>query len=163
MKPIFFAILLAAPAGSALAQSPATGPQEVKIDQRIIYGDEACPPSSADTIVVCARKPETERYRIPENLRENPSAASNQPWTNRAIELSYAGRSGTDSCSPTGPGGMTGCMQQIINTARADYASRDEVNWNRLIEEARQERLGRIDAESEAIEQEVRAREGRPR
>ena len=163
MKSLAALLLLVAAGGAAHAQTAAAGPQDVKVDQRIIYGDDPCPQSGEDTIVVCARKPESERYRIPENLRDTPNAAGNQAWTNRAIELSYAGRSGTDSCSTSGPGGMTGCLQQIINTARSDYAQRDEVNWNRLIEEARQERLGRIDAESEAIEQELRAQEGRPR
>lgn len=130
-------------------------PENVKVDQRIIYGDEPCPQSTDETIIVCARKPESDRYRIPENLRDNPNAPGNQAWTNRAIELSYAGRSGTDSCSTAGAGGFTGCLQQIINTARAEYAQRDEINWNRLIEEARQERLGKIDEQSEAIEREL--------
>jgi hypothetical protein len=143
-------LLLAAPAAAQEG--------EVKVDQRIIYGDETCPQSTEDTIIVCARKPEEDRYRIPENLRDNPNSAVNRTWTDRAIDLSYAGRTGTDSCSPVGPGGMTGCLTQIINRARADYAQRDEVNWNRLIEEARQERLGRIDAVSEAIERELTGR-----
>ena len=146
-------------AGGAAAQRPAAEP---RIDQRIVYGDEACPQSTDDTIIVCARKPESERYRIPDNLRDNPNDRVNEAWTNKAIELSYAGRGGTDSCTTTGPGGMTGCMQRLINNARAEYQQRDEVNWNRLIEEKRQERLGQIDAISDQIEAEVVAREQAP-
>lgn len=136
-------------------QAPvAAGPEDVRVNQLIIYGDEPCPASTEEEIVVCARKPESERFRIPENLRDDPNDPRRNSWSNKAIELSYVGRSGVGSCSPTGPGGMTGCFNQLVDQARAERAGRDEVNWNRLIEEARQERLGRIDAEAEAIERE---------
>ncbi len=46
---------------------------------------------------------------------------------------------------------------QFINQARAERAGGDEVNWNALIEQARQERLGRIDEQSEEIEREQAA------
>jgi hypothetical protein len=144
------AAFLAAPAAAQ------TGPADPKINQLIIYGREACPPSTEEVIVVCARKPERDRYRIPENLRDDPNAPANNSWANRAIELSYVGRSGIGSCSTTGPGGMIGCYDQLVRQARAERASRDEVNWNRLIEQARQERLGRIDEQAE--EEERRAR-----
>ncbi|HEY0324765.1 MAG TPA: hypothetical protein VGC46_02150, partial [Allosphingosinicella sp.] len=89
--------------------------------------------------------------RIPENLRGNPDAPENQSWTNRAIELSYVGRTGIGSCTPIGPGGWTGCNQQLINQAVAERRGRPEVNWARLIEEARQQRLAGINrASSEA-------------
>src|SRR5256885_7741370 len=53
----------------------------------------------------CYRVPEAERYRIPPNLRDNPNDPRNQSWTNRATELAYVGRTGTQSCSTSGPGG----------------------------------------------------------
>jgi hypothetical protein len=139
---------------AALAQ---TGPGEERINQLIVYGTDPCPPGSDAEIIVCARKPESDRYRIPENLRDDPNAPANQSWANRAIELSYVGRSGIGSCSTAGPGGMTGCFNQLVNQARAERAQRDEVNWNRLIEEARQERLSRIDAQAEEDEREANA------
>lgn len=143
----------AAFAGPALAQ---TSVDDVKVNQLIVYGDDPCPAGSEDEIVVCARKPENDRYRIPENLRDNPNDPRNESWANRAIELSYVGRSGIGSCSPVGPGGASGCFNDLVRQARAERAQRDEVNWNRLIEEARQERLGRIDAESAAVEAELK-------
>ena len=153
-------MLIAAAGLAALAAAPASAqsagtPDDTKVDQLIVYGNDPCPPSTDDTIIVCARKPESDRYRIPENLRNEADPRSNS-WANRAIELSYVGRSGIGSCSPSGPGGMIGCFDQLVREARAERATRDEVNWNRLIEEARQERLGRIDAESEAVEREIR-------
>ena len=154
MKPLIAALaLIAAPAGAQ--QQAATGPDDVRVNQLIIYGDDACPASTEDEIIVCARKPESERYRIPENLRGEGDPRS-ESWANRAIELQYVGRSGIGSCSTTGPGGMIGCFEDIVRAARAERQTRDEVNWNRLIEQARQERLSRIDAEAEAVEREIR-------
>lgn len=155
---------LAAAAGAALlaAAAPAAGqapPAEPKVSTMIVYGDDACPPSTDDTIVVCARKPEGERYRIPEVLRSDPDDPKNQAWAERATALEYAGRSGIGSCSPVGPGGASGCFNQLVREARADRRTSDEVNWNALIEQARRERLGRIDEQAEAEE----AAEGGPR
>ena len=129
-------------------------PEDLRINQLIIYGDETCPASTDEQINVCAKLPESDRYRIPENLRTSQDPESNS-WYNRAIELSYVGRSGIGSCSTTGPGGMIGCFNQLVSQATAERAGRDEVSWNRLIEEARQERLSRIDAEAEAVEAEA--------
>ncbi|HEY0113950.1 MAG TPA: hypothetical protein VGB59_12500 [Allosphingosinicella sp.] len=163
MKLLFAAAAIAAAAPLA-AQAPAAAPADPKISQVIVYGNDACPPSTDDTIVVCAKKPEGERYRIPENLRGNPNDPKNESWATKATELQYVGRSGIGSCSPAGPGGMIGCYNDLVRQARAERATRDGVNWNRLIEDARQERLGRIDAEAEATEAEVRAEEAnRPR
>ena len=64
--------------------------------------------------------PRTTAIRIPPNLRDNPNDPAKQSWANRAIELSYVGRTGIDSCSPTGPGGFTGCFNQIVQQARAE-------------------------------------------
>ncbi len=139
----------------ALAQETAAAPAaegNERVNQLIVYGDDPCPQSTNDQINVCARKPEGERYRIPEALRGNPNDPANQAWATKATELQYVGRSGIGSCSPVGAGGMIGCYNDLVRQARAERAGRDEVNWNRLIEEARQERLGRIDAEAAAVE-----------
>lgn len=144
---------IAAPA-SAQDVAPSRPGSEPRINQLIVYGDDPCPTSTEEDIVVCARKPEADRYRIPENLRGDPNDPKNESWVNRATELQYVGRTGIGSCSTVGPGGSIGCFEQLVRQARAERESRDSVNWNRLIEEARQERLSRIDAESEAIERE---------
>src|SRR3954453_10741630 len=101
MRLALAAAVLALPALPAMAQAPAAADDE-KISQVIVYGDDPCPRGNVDEIVVCARKPESERYRIPKNLRGNPHDRSNESWTNRATELQYAGRSGIGSCSPVG-------------------------------------------------------------
>ena len=150
MKTLFAAALLA---GAVLAAAPAAAapkPGEEKVNQLVVYGNDPCPKSSEDTITVCARKPERERYRIPERLRDDPNARDNQSWANNAQALEYVGRSGIGSCSTAGPGGWTGCFSDMVRAARAERATSDEVNWNKLIEEARRERLSKIDAASRA-------------
>ena len=144
-------------AARALGTTPVGEPTvedvaNMQVNQIYIFGEDTCPPSSdPNTINVCARLPNSDRFRIPENLRGNPDAPENQSWTNRAIELSYVGRTGIGSCTPVGPGGWTGCNQQLINQAVAERRGRPEVNWARLIEEARQQRLAGINrASSEA-------------
>jgi hypothetical protein len=150
-------IALAALAASpALAQQPgvpvphpAPAAAEPRVNQVIVYGDDPCTASrDPDEITVCARLPEADRYRIPPNLRDNPNDPRNQSWTGRATELAYVGRTGTDSCSTSGPGGFTGCLNQIINQAQAERRAVGDVNWVRMVEEARRDREARLRAEA---------------
>lgn len=162
MKPLPLAALVATsllPLSAPAAAQTAAGPEDVKINQLITYGDDPCPQSTETEIYICANKPEAERYRIPEDLRSDPNDPVNQSWANRANELQYVGRSGIGSCSTSGPGGATGCFEDIVRAARAERRSGETVNWARLIEEARQERLSRIDAEAAVVEAEEQARE----
>jgi hypothetical protein len=143
------AALAAAPAVAQPPGVPVSNPTppaaEPRVNQVIVYGDDPCTPSrDPDEITVCARLPEGDRYRIPSNLRDNPNAPGNQSWSNRATELAYVGRTGTDSCSTTGPGGFTGCLNQIINHAQAERRGAGDANWTRMIEEARRDREARL-------------------
>ena len=132
------------------AQGPAAEP---RVNQVIVYGSDPCPASTDEEITVCARLPEDDRYRIPPNLRENPNAPANQAWASRAYELAYVGRSGTDSCSTAGAGGFTGCFAQILNQARAERRAAGDVNWTRMVEEARQDREARLRAATQEEEE----------
>ncbi|HEV2816352.1 MAG TPA: hypothetical protein VGW40_03910 [Allosphingosinicella sp.] len=158
MRFLFLAAALAAlPAsaqqpGVAVPGTPAPA-ADPRVNQVIVYGSDPCPASTDEEITVCARLPDEDRYRIPPNLRENPNAPANQAWLNRAIELSYVGRSGTDSCSTAGAGGFTGCMSQMINQARAERRGAGDVNWTRMVEEARQEREARLRAATQEEEE----------
>jgi hypothetical protein len=111
---------------AAIALSGLIGPsapalaQNSKVSEIIVYGTDPCPRSTDDEIVVCARKPESERFRIPENLRQGGSLQSRQSWAARARQFETVGRTGTNSCSPVGPGGWTGCTEQLINQAFTD-------------------------------------------
>lgn len=149
-----------------LAASPAQAQSaDEKVNQLIVYGDDPCPQSTANEITVCARKDESERYRIPENLRES-SAPDNRAWTDRVIAYETVGANGTLSCSPVGPGGMTGCVGRLIDTAYAQKRDDPNIRFSQLIAEERAKRLSTIDQEAaetqarvEAIEREYEAKQ----
>jgi hypothetical protein len=106
-------------AGLAVPSAPALA-QQAKVSEIIVYGTDPCPRSTDDEIVVCARKPEGERYRIPERLRQGGSLQSRQAWAARAKQFEVVGRTGVNSCSPVGPGGWTGCTEQLIKQSFTD-------------------------------------------
>lgn len=118
---------LALCASAALAQQPQPqdqGPvaeQKRKIRTIVVYGDDPCPAESAtsDEIVVCARQPERERYRLPEPARKT-DAPPEQSWAGRVRAMDETGKSGIGSCSPVGPGGATGCTVEQLRKAQAE-------------------------------------------
>ena len=64
-------------------------------------------------------------YRIPEELRS--SAKNGAPtWSERAKSIEYVGSSGTNSCTPSGPGGWTGCWSQLLRQAREERKAAKE-------------------------------------
>ncbi len=153
-----FLLSAAALSGAGLLAFPAHAQDQPgdRVNQLVIYGDDPCPQSTEGEIVVCARKDEDERYRIPETLRGGDLGdAKNQAWSERVRSYEYVGKSGTSSCSPVGAGGFTGCTQQLLRQAYAEKGIDDTVNWGQLIEEERQKRLDRIDAEADAVEERV--------
>jgi hypothetical protein len=122
--------LVSSLAGSAvlaagLAAIPTVGQAQStgNISEVVVYGNDPCPRSTDDDVVVCARKPERERYRIPEKLRPNGSRQSREAWASRARSLETVGRTGINSCSPVGPAGFTGCLTEVVREARRE---RDE-------------------------------------
>ncbi len=122
----------AASAALLIATAPAAAQDEAAdgISEIIVYGTDPCPRSTDDQVVVCARKPESERYRIPERLRSGGSVQNRQAWAVRARSFETVGRTGINSCSAVGPGGSSGCLQRIINEARdesADQTASDTV------------------------------------
>lgn len=113
---LFVALAAAAPAPAEVA---AGAPE--RISTLVVYGDDACPRSSGDEIVVCARQPESERYRIPKKLRAKPfNAARDGSWAGTAKVLETVSRQGLpNSCSPVGSNGQTGCFAKFLADARA--------------------------------------------
>jgi len=147
-------------AGLSLGASPALAKDEAeqdhmavpdgeRVNQLIIYGADKCPESQANEITVCARKPEEERYRIPEPLRgvDSPKARA---WTDRVEAYETVGAFGTLSCSPVGAGGSLGCTQQLIDKAYAEKKNGTDVKMSELIAAERQKRLSTIDADAAA-------------
>ena len=155
---ILLPIVVLLVAGPALAQKqgPAEPPSE-KINQVLVYGDQPCPKATGDEIVVCMRSPD-EPFRLPKALRIDPKDPESQAWANKVKSIEYVGRTGTQSCTPAGSGGFTGCLKQIVDKAYAEKGQADST-WTNLVEAERAKRLARIDAESEVVEARVKAEE----
>jgi hypothetical protein len=161
LRPAFALSLAALVVSQPVAAQEAAGD---KVRMVIVYGDDEAPVAQGDEIVVVARMPESERFRIPENLRFSDNPA-NTAWINRVERLEFVGASGTLSCSAVGPGGSTGCTQEMIRNAYADRNASPAVRFGQLIAAARAERLSQIDqisaeeqARVEAIEREYMER-----
>ncbi|HEX9931437.1 MAG TPA: hypothetical protein VGB08_01180 [Allosphingosinicella sp.] len=121
------ALALAGGAGVAVeASALQSGDNGRRVSQIIVYGADPCPPSSADEIVVCARRPEDDRYRIPEPFRGNTDLRDNESWAANARSLETVGRTGINSCSTVGPGGFTGCWAEMMRQAREDRRTNPE-------------------------------------
>ena len=144
--PLFALTLAAGAAALPAAAQEAEGPANEKVNQVIVYGDDKCEPSSPDEIVVCNRLPEADRYRVPEIFRGgDPLDPRNQAWLNRVVAMERVGRFGTDSCSPVGLGGFTGCTQQLLASAKAERQAKDKTDWQAMIADERAKRLAGID------------------
>jgi hypothetical protein len=108
-------------AAPTFAADPPPPADPNKITTLVVYGDDPCPRSSDDEIVVCAREPESERYRIPKRLRRGKPEAAQRSWGDRVQVLEMVGRQGTpNSCSPVGSNGQTGCIAQFLRQAREE-------------------------------------------
>lgn len=150
-----FAAATAATA-AALASVPAAAQTEAgdRVNTVIVYGDDACPQSSDTEIVVCARMDESERYRIPEALRQS-SSPENEPWANKVRAYETVGNFGAMSCSPVGAGGELGCTAKMIEAAYQERRTSSDVRAGELISQQRAERLQTIDAEAAATQARV--------
>lgn len=93
----------------------------------IIFGNDPCPTNaSGDDIIVCARRPESERYRIPKELRPRSQAPDAKSWAVRSQATLDTGRTGTGSCSASGAGGWTGCWAEEMRQARQEAKQKAE-------------------------------------
>lgn len=121
--PFALAMLAALPAANAAVPSAdpslaQTGEPPRKHSILITYGDDACPAPVGDEIIVCAQQPESERYRVPKELREqkqDDAVPMGQSWGS-AVEgyEDIARTTRPDSCSAVGSYGATGCMAAAL-------------------------------------------------
>jgi len=159
MKRLFAAAASSALVALAAALSmPAAAQDDAgdRVNVLDVYGEDPCPQSSEQEIVVCRRMDEGERYRIPESLRGS-SSPENTSWVRRVESFEAVGNFGPLSCSPVGGGADLGCTAQMIANAYAEKANAPGVRAGELIAQAREDRLATIDAE--AAEQQARVEE----
>ncbi len=115
---------MAVPLAAAYAAPPPPSssgigtPEPGKTISIIVYGNDPCPPGKDDEIVVCARQPESERYRIPKRFRDKKQdAAPNTSWANKVRSTEDASRTAAgipDTCSSVGTGGQSGCFSHFV-------------------------------------------------
>src|SRR5215207_5436370 len=100
-------------AGLAALPQPSFAQAGSRVSEIIVYGNDPCPRSTDDEVVVCARKPEGERYRIPERLRSSGPRQTREAWANKARQFETVGATGINSCSAVGPSSFTVCLKQL--------------------------------------------------
>jgi hypothetical protein len=106
------ALLLVPLAAHAENVPPGGGPPQ-RVATLVVYGNDPCPKANGDEIVVCAREPESERYRVPKRFREKKSAPAQAAWGSKVDDLEAVSRVNTpNSCSTVGSGGQSGCFAQ---------------------------------------------------
>jgi hypothetical protein len=157
LLPLAFTFVAPASAqdAGASAQDASAPDSGERINQLIVYGDDPCPISRGDEITVCARKSENERFRIPAPLRESGDLQKNESWSNKVLAYETVGRTGTQSCSPVGAGGWTGCSNKLINNAYAEKRESSDVHFSELIQAERAKRLSTIDKDATATQSRV--------
>jgi len=118
MKIVIPVILGAAAALVAMPvfAAPAAKTAETRLSTLLVFGNDPCPQSTEDEVVVCARQPESERYRIPKQLRvKRYNAARDGSWAGTARVLEYVSTRGLPgSCSFNGTAGQTGCFRRFL-------------------------------------------------
>lgn len=119
--------IFAAAATIGAASIPAPAAAQTQNGVLYIYGNDKCPTNAdGEEIVVCVRKSEAERFRIPQELRELEVTPQNQAWATRVDGTLNAGQSGIGSCSAVGIGGATGCFGQAAAINKAERKQRKE-------------------------------------
>lgn len=121
-SPIRLAALLSA--ATALPSAALAFDPPERQSTLVVYGDDPCPSSGVDNeVVVCARRPEEERYRIPRRLRERQQTETS--WASRVEGLDEESRPmRPNSCSPVGSYGFTGCNAAMIRQWYAERRAR---------------------------------------
>ncbi len=124
------------PPAPAAAAAPADS--ESRTISIVVYGDDPCPTAKGDEIVVCARQPESERYRIPKRFRSRKQdTAPNNSWANKVRGTEDASRMAAglpNTCSAVGSGGQSGCYSQFLSQSaeqrRQQKADQDAITGN---------------------------------
>ena len=111
---------LAMPSPVLAQEAQATTSTGQRLAEIVVFGNDPCPRSTDDEVVVCTRIPESYRYRMPEAYRPSGTFQQRQAWANKARSIERVGRTGPQSCSPVGPAGYTGCMEQMIRQSQAE-------------------------------------------
>lgn len=122
-SPIRLAALLSV-AAAVPSVAFASDPPPSRQSTLVVFGNDPCPASGADNeVVVCARRPEEERYRIPRRIRERQPIETS--WASRVEGLENESRQmRPNSCSVVGSNGFTGCTAEMVRQWYAERRAR---------------------------------------
>src|SRR5881275_3205558 len=123
MTRLTMTLAVAAALASGLAAMPTPANAQAGQTTVTIFGSDPCPREA-----ICIRAPESQRYRLPKNQQLQGTRQQRQSWANKSRELMAAGNTGTDQCSPVGPGGHTGCLTKEIKQAKQDAQEQQQQN-----------------------------------
>ncbi len=117
LKPVISAsvIVVAAVLASPFAASRAFAQERVLT----IFGDDKCPSNT-----ICVTAPESERYRIPSDLRPRSSNPENTSWAVRSRATVQTGSSAPSACNTASNQGWSGCFAQDMARAREERSAR---------------------------------------
>ena len=122
------ALVAALTAAPLVAPSAAQAQNAAQNGVLVIYGEDKCPTNSnGEEVVICRRLDESERFRIPKTLREQPGPPQQtESWAVRSQGALEEGQFGTGSCSTVGAGGSTGCFVRQARQSKAESRARRE-------------------------------------
>lgn len=122
-KTILLGLTLAA--APLAAPFPALAQNAAQNGVLVIYGDDKCPTNAdGEEVVICVRRPAEERFRIPQELRDQEVRPQNESWAVRQQGAMSVGDTGIGSCSTVGPGGGIGCATREIQAGKAEADAR---------------------------------------
>jgi hypothetical protein len=105
---------------AALSATPAAAQSGDRVIT--IYGNDKCPASNGQGIVVCRHAPESERYRIPKDLRDaqpEPQAAGGNANALSAAQTTGGTGVQVQSCNAIGAGVSAGCLGSELDAWKA--------------------------------------------
>ena len=115
--PTLFA-LIAIGAATWIVPTPAAA--QVQDQVVTVYGNDPCPSSNGQEIVVCRKAPESERFRIPKSLRDSEPATQSLGGTAVAAMRTTGGTGvQVQSCNAIGAGVNAGCFQKEADAWKA--------------------------------------------
>ncbi len=86
-----------------------------------IFGEDKCPSNT-----ICVTAPESERYRIPSDLRPRATNPENTSWAVRSRATVQTGSSAPSACTTASNQGWSGCFAQDMARAREERSSRGQ-------------------------------------
>jgi len=119
---LFAAVQVMVPLASAAAQ-----PTEDKVAGYIAEAAKKftvlpkCEAGPGGEIVVCGRRSQSERYRLPIRPDGFDKRGPVQSVSRERNALIQEGDSGIGSCSTSGPGGWTGCFHRDVKRGREQH------------------------------------------